>query len=367
MQKIADEVGAMIHRNINIMDENGVIIASTDKSRIGTLHAAAQELLQRELPELLVERESEGVYNGINLPLKIENKVIGVVGITGPVEEVSVLGSVIKKMTEILILDSYKNSRRKELEELRRGFVLDVLFGEDESKLELTAEMLKIDIKNYKVVSVLDIEMLAEKDNAVDRQELIENMISRFKKEFEKIEDAIYARMGERLIFLYSTDNISRIQTAMEGIIKSIRTTGYAAYSGIGGAGSGKNELRRSYKEADQACVMARVHRKDPVGIYNGTDLSLLLMNLPAKKREEFVSGVFRNCEERQKQEIIQCLKSYIKNNGSISKVANELYVHKNTLQYRLTKMKSLTGYDPRNLREAVSLTVAVVLEDLCE
>lgn len=96
MQKIADEVGAMIHRNINIMDENGVIIASTDKSRIGTLHAAAQELLQRDLPELLVERESEGVYNGINLPLKIENKVIGVVGITGPVEEVSVLGSVIK-------------------------------------------------------------------------------------------------------------------------------------------------------------------------------------------------------------------------------------------------------------------------------
>ena len=64
---------------------------------------------------------------------------------------------------------------------------------------------------------------------------------------------------------------------------------------------------------------------------------------------------------------MIQCLKSYIENNGSISKVSEELFVHKNTLQYRLTKMKTLTGYDPRVLREAVPLVVAVLLEELAE
>lgn len=101
--------------------------------------------------------------------------------------------------------------------------------------------------------------------------------------------------------------------------------------------------------------------------LYNGTDVSLLLMNLSHRKREEFVKGIFRNCDGNQKEEIIQCLKSYIKNNGSISRVANELFVHKNTLQYRLTKMKNLTGYDPRILREAIPLAVAVILEDLKE
>ena len=55
MQKIAEEVGAMIHRNVNIMDEQGIIIASTDRKRIGAVHAGAEELLRKNLPEFSVE------------------------------------------------------------------------------------------------------------------------------------------------------------------------------------------------------------------------------------------------------------------------------------------------------------------------
>ena len=368
MQKIAEEVGETIHKNINIMDENGMIIVSTDKSRIGTLHAGAKELLDKNLPELLIEKTGEGVHNGINLPLKIENKVIGVVGITGSVDEVRVLGGVIKKMTEVLILDSYKNSRKQAIEELKRGFVLDALFGEDEGKLELEADMLKINIDNYKVVSVLDIETTLTDGNAEVRQDVIENLILRMRKEIEKIDGTIYVRMGERFVILHATDETDKLRTVMQGITKSVeRSPECRAFCGIGGVGTGREGLRCSYREADQACVMAKVHKEDDVRLYDGTDVSLLLMNLSHKKREEFVNGIFRNCDPDQKKEIIQCLKSYIKNNGSISKVAEELFVHKNTLQYRLTKMKNLTGYDPRNLKEAVPLAVAIILEDLGE
>ena len=137
------------------------------------MHAGAEELLRKNLPEFIVEKEGHGVYSGVNLPLIIEDRVIGVVGITGPVGEVRVLGNVIKKMTEILILDRYRRSQKQALAELRRGFVLELLFGEDEGKLEVESEMLKIDIKRPKILTVLEID--AKPGESEERREMIEN------------------------------------------------------------------------------------------------------------------------------------------------------------------------------------------------
>lgn len=366
MQKIAEEVGAMIHRNVNIMDEQGIIIASTDRKRIGAVHAGAEELLRKNLPEFIVEKEGHGVYSGVNLPLIIEDRVIGVVGITGPVGEVRVLGNVIKKMTEILILDRYRRSQKQALEELRRGFVLELLFGEDEGKLEVESEMLKIDIKRPKILTVLEID--AKPGESEERREMIENTVSKIRKEMEKMNNHISARVGERIISVFDEEQSENIVNVMSTVVKNVgQQDGCRLCCGIGGPGTERNGIRRSYREADQACTMAKVQKKDPVRVYNGADLPLLLMDIPYKKREAFVNGIFQNCDEHQKKEMIQCLKSYIENNGSISKVSEELFVHKNTLQYRLTKMKTLTGYDPRVLREAVPLVVAVLLEELAE
>ncbi|MFI3208742.1 MAG: sugar diacid recognition domain-containing protein, partial [Eubacteriales bacterium] len=120
MQKIVEEVGATIHKNVNIMDETGCIIASTDSERIGLLHSGAVELLENNLASIVIEKDSIGSKSGINLPLVIENKVIGVVGITGAVEEVGVLGTVIKKMTEILVWDWYTRNQKNAIETFKR-------------------------------------------------------------------------------------------------------------------------------------------------------------------------------------------------------------------------------------------------------
>lgn len=61
------------------------------------------------LKELTVPDDDtyQGTRSGINLTLEIEGQVVGVVGITGNEEEVSRYGQVVKKMTEILLLESY--------------------------------------------------------------------------------------------------------------------------------------------------------------------------------------------------------------------------------------------------------------------
>lgn len=52
----------------------------------------------------------------------------------------------------------------------------------------------------------------------------------------------------------------------------------------------------------------------------------------------------------------------FSKNDGSINLTSKELYIHKNTLQYRLKKIKELTGYDPRKLRDFSILYIATLL-----
>lgn len=363
MQKIAEEVGSAIQKDINIMDETGRIIASTDRKRIGMLHAGAEELLDKNLEEFIIEKGYKGAYRGINLPLVIENKVIGVVGITGRVEEVRMLGGAIKKMTEMMILDRYKNSQKQAIEEFRRGYLLNLLFGEDENRAELGSEMLKIDISNPRIVSVFEIDSRIENEED-DWQELLESVIFKIKKEVERDKQQMALGMGSKVIAIYNTDSIETALNLSSAILESSKISEKCRIScGIGRPRKGKTGIQRSYKEAEIVCSMVKSNRETHIRVYNETDLSQLLLGIPYKKRESFVDEIFHNCDENQKQEIIQCLKSYIKNNGSISKVSEELYVHKNTLQYRLTKMKTLTGYDPRILKEAIPLAIAVCLE----
>ena len=117
-QSIVEEVKAAIGRDINIMDETGRILASTNPARQGQPHPAAERILREQLPSLTVEEDQPeaGMQAGINLPVRIDGAAAGVIGITGPPEEVAGFGSVIKLLTEILVERARKNQQADRLE-----------------------------------------------------------------------------------------------------------------------------------------------------------------------------------------------------------------------------------------------------------
>ena len=76
----------------------------------------------------------------------------------------------------------------------------------------------------------------------------------------------------------------------------------------------------------------------------------------------EYTNKVFKNLEEddiREYKELIDC---FIKHNGSIKATSQELFIHKNTLQYRLNKLKELTGYDPRSIDGIIVLFLSFLI-----
>lgn len=124
-EHIVHEMKAVIHQDINIMDSSGIIIASTNSTRTGTLHQGAIQIIEAQLSSLVIQEDdpSKGVQRGIILPITINGATVGVIGITGNPEEVSVFGDIIKRMTEAMVLGLYQQEQSDLMDRAKSLFV----------------------------------------------------------------------------------------------------------------------------------------------------------------------------------------------------------------------------------------------------
>ncbi|HAE20921.1 MAG TPA: hypothetical protein DCG47_01170 [Spirochaetaceae bacterium] len=100
------KLGEKLDYNVNIMNCDGIIIASRDPARVGSYHAAARHLLESGAAEERIrpdDRLPEGTKPGLNLPLSVREHIIGVVGVTGDPAEVAGIAYAIKTSLESMI------------------------------------------------------------------------------------------------------------------------------------------------------------------------------------------------------------------------------------------------------------------------
>ena len=164
-QRIVDEISGIVGQHINMMDERGNIIASTDGTRVGHFHAGAKRIVEEGLPELYVRPEdaTPTVRAGLNLPITHGGRTVGVIGITGAYEQVIGYGQVVKKMTEILIREGNEQDEKRLDQRVRSRFLEDWVLGGGLLQPQVLAERglaLGVDItvpRRVMVVSVRDL------------------------------------------------------------------------------------------------------------------------------------------------------------------------------------------------------------------
>lgn len=377
MQNIVDEMKKTLHKNINIMDETGCIIASTDISRIGMYHFGAQKIISQKLDELVICENDlyEGARNGINLPIVIDHEIVGVVGITGEREEVAEFGKIIQKMSEIMILDRYQRNYRQTTRDMRNNFVFNWLFDnredrETEEELKMSGSLLGIDVELPRVVTILNI---LYQDNGKKRDERSIQLQRQFDGIIRQIDDSIgrdeqqiVLQIGNKIIIFFHNDCAKWVLNKINLIARSIeRQYGCSVYGGIGTLGADKNEIRRSYREANMACDMAFKIKNQKIKVYSDIDMEMLLQIIPNEERISFFKKVLKNCFGEELGSWMQLLRCFVENNGSITQTADMMFIHKNTLQYRLNKLKCMTDYDPRNIKDSVPLYIAMLIYEM--
>lgn len=377
MQNIVDEMKDTLQKDINIMDEAGCIIASTDSERIGMYHPGAQRIISQKLEELLIcdDETIDGMREGINLPIVIEGEIVGVVGITGKAKDVTIFGKIIQRMAEIMIYDRYQRNNRQIEKQMRSNFVFNWLFDkrsdkEVEKELRLSGHLLNIDIDLPRVVSVLSVVDYGcesdEENRELRRHRLYNSIIQSIDGVIGKDKQQIVLEVGFKMVVFFHSDNSVRVMDELGPILHDIeRRHKCEIYGGIGSVGKDRSGIKRSYREADIACSIAMKAKKARLSFYGDVDTEMLLQIISQEDRRAFLCRVFRNIPEEEWDSWMRMLRCLTENDGSISETASILFIHKNTLQYRLNKLKAITGYDPRNMKESVPLYLALVIYEM--
>ncbi len=134
---------------------------------------------------------------------------------------------------------------------------------------------------------------------------------------------------------------------------------------GVGAVAGQLKDVARSFKEAQIAVDIGRVFDED-MTIMNFENLGIgrLIYQLPTTLCEMFLSEVFRKGSiESLDEETLFTIQKFFENNLNVSETSRKLFVHRNTLVYRLEKIKKITGLDLREFDNAIVLKVALMVK----
>jgi len=134
---------------------------------------------------------------------------------------------------------------------------------------------------------------------------------------------------------------------------------------GIGTVVTGIKDLARSFKEAQVALEVGKVFDTEKsIVSYDHLGIARLIYQLPTTLCEMFLKEVFkRGSIESLDHETLFTIQRFFENNLNVSETSRKLFVHRNTLVYRLEKIKKITGLDLREFEDAIVFKVALMVK----
>ena len=134
---------------------------------------------------------------------------------------------------------------------------------------------------------------------------------------------------------------------------------------GIGTTIEGIKDLARSFKEAQIALEVGKVFDTEKTIVsYENLGIARLIYQLPTTLCDMFLREVFkRGSIESLDHETLFTIQRFFENNLNVSETSRKLFVHRNTLVYRLEKIKKLTGLDLREFDDAIVFKVALMVK----
>lgn len=398
-QTIVDKTMSIINYRINIMDSSAKIIASSDSSRIGNYHEGAAKVIATGKSyevEYYDTKTLKGVKPGISLPITYGKEVIGVVGITGEPAEVRKYGELVRHTAELMLEQALLKEEMHLKGKAKEGFIRDLLLGNWDEGFEFfyhRAEMLgyNLNIPRIVIVAELNITFQEELSLMVERSSDFDDIV-KFQKFKDKIQKEVRSRLNayqEASTYFVGVNHLAvlvpiraeiswkeqynMILKVARDIITAVKQKlNVNAKLGIGNPCEDWKCLYKSYLEALHAIQLGKVYSPD-INIYyfkdQLTEFSLASINKEVRNNycEDVLGELITLPLQDYKRELIYTLQVYFANNMSTTKASKKLFIHRNTIMFRLNKIKKITGYDPQQFRDAFKLRLALMFWEIME
>ncbi len=199
--------------------------------------------------------------------------------------------------------------------------------------------------------------------NDVSAYDVIQNLFPDKQKDFVfNISESDIVLIKEIKTGIDSKD----LEKLARSIVDTLSSEFYTkAIVGIGTSVIGLKELARSFKEAQVALEVGKVFDTDQsIVSYDNLGIARLIYQLPTTLCETFLKEVFKTGSiDSLDHETLFTIHKFFENNLNVSETSRKLFVHRNTLVYRLEKIKKLTGLDLREFDHAIIFKIALMVK----
>lgn len=360
-QEIVGRTMGIIGKNINIMDNQGVIIGSGDKKRIDDIHEGAVIVIKEGTGFEITAEETKrlnGVKPGINLPIYFDGKIMGVIGITGSPDEIRSFGELVRMAAELSLQQAVLMNEIQWDERLKEELVSQIIHneGKHDSLFLERAMRLGIDLELARTAIVL---------KTPDRKKTFAYLKSRLQKE------DLLLMQHDRIVILKEVPKVdfdSYIKKITEGWLNGLRkNVNIQVKIGVGQYHEGLSGITKSYRQAAHTLNSGlKLAPQNDIFMYKDYYLPVFLLNASKTGLTEDLQSFYKILKEKDaKGELTESLRALIETNSDMNKAAHKLFIHRNTLRYRLDKITEITGKDPRKTTDLLHLYLSFLNNEL--
>ncbi len=345
LQTTIDGLKNITRREIYVLEREGKVIASTEE---GGQNSVIENI------ELFVDSPAENqLVAGFQYFKVFDNGSIEyIVLVKGEDEETFRIGKMAAFQIQSLLV-AYKE--RYDKDNFIKNLLLDNMLLVD---IYSRAKKLHIENAVRRIVYLIETEL----DKELNTVEIVRNIFPAKTKDFVTAVD-------EKSIILVKELKEKDGRAEIENVAKTIYDTLTAeamsnVYVAVGTEVKDLKNVSASYKEAKMALEVGRIFEEsNHIVNYEQLGIGRLIYQLPTPLCRMFISEVLHGLTMDQfDEETLTTVNKFFENNLNVSETSRQLYIHRNTLVYRLDKLLKMTGLDLRNFDDAIIFKIMLMV-----
>ncbi|HEJ7890588.1 TPA: helix-turn-helix domain-containing protein [Serratia liquefaciens] len=362
-RQIVQRAMSIISHSVNVMDSNGVIIASGNPSRLFQRHeGAVLALTENRVVEIdaVTAAHLKGVRPGINLPFSFHSQQVGVIGISGEPAQVRAYAELVKMAAEMMVEQAALLDQHQWEKRYREELANQLLQPQPASgSLEAMAAYLGLDLQQPRIVWIAELQDT--------RPHLLRELLT----ELEQTQrEALIAITGfNEMILLRPASlvqgewNVKQERKQAQQLQSQLQSR-FNLRLIVGGFFSGEAGLHRSSLTARATQAMAkRLKLRHKTLFYQDYPLPSLLCDLGEDWRAQELSRPWQVLGEQDEKGVLRStLRHYFSRNCDQTQTAAELHIHVNTLRYRLQRIEAITELKINQLTDALQLYIGMLM-----
>ncbi len=343
-KKLIERVTEYTSYNVNIMNEDGVIIASRDPERVGTFHEAAYQIVHGGKDIITVESDHDypGVLQGMNMVIDIDGRREGVVGVTGDPDEIRPVALITKMAIETMI--KYENQKLQSIRrQSRKERFAEILTREpnpDPNYIRRLAREL-----NYHE-DIVRIPILCQPD----RSKYVSSLLEMIKSSSAHGREDISFALDDKYVLVFKTLDTGKqnifadykyiLADYMKIALNRMREENIGCQFFIGTFQSNFIQYHYAYRHC--LWLADNVHTEHSAVYFYDYAGRYIQQLIPRKELQQIFNVFGSSFSDDFKKDYCELVGSLIENDFNTAAASREIFMHKNTFLYRYNKIRDM-------------------------